>query len=165
MIKWGSYLSVIPVIHLKRDKADNLSSVIPRETRYHVRQTRYSEFLTEWQTRERSRLKSMANPLTAYPPKSKIMIPETVAPWFPFFVALGALLFTHRLTTRVIHHLSFRLTHSLSVCLYTYALITWPGTVVHEFSHWLMAILLRGSSGICSKHDANSSDETSLSRG
>ena len=71
------------------------------------------------------------------------MIPETVAPWFPFFVALGALLFTHRLTTRVIHHLSFRLTHSLSVCLYTYALITWPGTVVHEFSHWLMAILLR----------------------
>ena len=30
--------------HLKRDKADNLSSVIPRETRYHVRQIRDSKF-------------------------------------------------------------------------------------------------------------------------
>lgn len=71
------------------------------------------------------------------------MIPEFIEPWLPFFISLGALLLAHRLTTRVIYHLCFRLTHSSSFPFYAYALITWPGTVVHEFSHWLMATILR----------------------
>ncbi|MGB0388914.1 MAG: hypothetical protein ACPGWR_29180 [Ardenticatenaceae bacterium] len=70
------------------------------------------------------------------------MIPESMQPWLPFIVALGVLVVAHRVTTRVIFALFFRLTHSRSFCLYTYALLTWPGTVVHEFSHWLMAKLL-----------------------
>lgn len=71
------------------------------------------------------------------------MIPELIKPWLPFWVSLGALLLAHRLTTHVIQHLCFRLTHSYSFPFYAYALLTWPGTVVHEFSHWLMAIILR----------------------
>ncbi len=71
------------------------------------------------------------------------MIPEFIEPWLPFFVSLGALLLAHRLTTRVMFHLLFRLTHNSSFPFYTYALLTWPGTVVHEFSHWLMAVILR----------------------
>ena len=46
--------------HLKRDKADNLSSVIPRETRNLLSGLRDSSFLSEWQAGELSRLKSMA---------------------------------------------------------------------------------------------------------
>jgi len=71
------------------------------------------------------------------------MIPEFIEPCLPFFVSLAALLLAHRLTTRVIYNLCFRLTHSSPFSFYAYALITWPGTVVHEFSHWLMAIILR----------------------
>ena len=71
------------------------------------------------------------------------MIPEFIEPWLPFFVSLALLLLAHRLTTRVIHHLCFRLTHSSIFSFYAYALLTWPGTVIHEFSHWLMAVILR----------------------
>lgn len=63
-------------------------------------------------------------------------------PWLPLPISLVALILTHLLVTRALITLAFRLFHSLPVALLSYAMIIWPGTVVHEWAHWLAARLL-----------------------
>src|SRR5687768_15965813 len=57
-------------------------------------------------------------------------------------LALDLLLFTHQWATHLFIAALLRLTGHLRVGMTLYALFLLPGTVVHEFSHWLFATLL-----------------------
>lgn len=70
------------------------------------------------------------------------MIPTALEPWLPFAVALVALLVSYQLATHILIAFFYRLTHHISFAMLLYALLVWPGTVLHEVSHWLMARLL-----------------------
>lgn len=59
-----------------------------------------------------------------------------------FIVALIALVVTHTLATRLLILLFYRLTGRLNVAMLLYAMLVWPGTVLHEVAHWLVAWLL-----------------------
>ncbi|MGH2542941.1 MAG: hypothetical protein ACRDIB_09100 [Ardenticatenaceae bacterium] len=62
--------------------------------------------------------------------------------WFPFLVAFGALVVAQWLVTQVVIGFFFRITHNPALAMLTYALIVWPGTVLHELAHWVVARLL-----------------------
>ena len=62
--------------------------------------------------------------------------------WLPLPISLVALILTHLLVTRTLITLAFRLFHSLPMALVSYAVLIWPGTVVHEWAHWLAARLM-----------------------
>ncbi len=70
------------------------------------------------------------------------MMPDALEPWVPFVLAFGALGIAYRLVTGVTVALFYRLTHHTTLSMLLYALFVWPGTVVHEFAHWLVAGLL-----------------------
>lgn len=70
-------------------------------------------------------------------------MPTWIQPFLPFLLSFVLLLVIDRLMGRVLYGVAYRLTHSYSFAVYFHALLTWPGTVVHEFSHWIMAQLLR----------------------
>ncbi|MBA3530877.1 MAG: hypothetical protein H0T73_02995 [Ardenticatenales bacterium] len=69
-------------------------------------------------------------------------LPPALAPWLPFVVALALLVIMHYMVTYVLLAFFYRITHHLSVSMLLYALLVWPGTVLHEFSHWIVARLL-----------------------
>jgi hypothetical protein len=72
-------------------------------------------------------------------------LPANAPTLYPLLWALVALLLL-RLTERWIHrHLQqfgFQLTGNRTVALATYAILLFPGVVLHELSHWLFARLL-----------------------
>jgi hypothetical protein len=70
------------------------------------------------------------------------MIPEPLQPWLPLVASLAALVIVHLLVTQRLITLLYRLTHNLPLAMTLYALLVWPGTVLHEVSHWLVAWLL-----------------------
>ena len=69
-------------------------------------------------------------------------LPAALVPWLPFVVALAALLLVQQVVIQVLFALLYRVTHHRTLSLLLYALLVWPGTVVHELSHWLMARFL-----------------------
>lgn len=70
-------------------------------------------------------------------------MPDGLQPVLPFIVSLGALIFIEFVLFWFFVNLVYRLTHSAKFSIYFHIFIVWPGTVVHEFSHWLMAKILR----------------------
>lgn len=59
-----------------------------------------------------------------------------------FFASLLLLFLLSRAVTRSLSHLFYRITKSKSVTIYLLAFLFFPGTVIHELSHFLMAALL-----------------------
>lgn len=75
-------------------------------------------------------------------------MPEGLQPILPFIVSLGALIFIEFVLSWFFVNLVYRLTHRGYFSIYFYVLMMWPGTVVHEFSHWFMAKILRVPVGL-----------------
>lgn len=63
-------------------------------------------------------------------------------PFLPFFLAFLGLLLAHGMVTGVLLAFFYRLTHHRTLTMWLYALLIWPGTVLHEGAHWLVARLL-----------------------
>lgn len=59
-----------------------------------------------------------------------------------FAIAVAALLLTHRLATHLLITVFYRLSHNLGMAMTFYALLIWPGTILHEVAHWLMAFIV-----------------------
>lgn len=70
------------------------------------------------------------------------MIPEPLHPWLLFVGTFALLGGAYRLVTNVLVAFFYRLTHHPTLAMLLYALFVWPGTVLHEFSHWAVARLL-----------------------
>lgn len=60
----------------------------------------------------------------------------------PLVVSLLALLWLNRLVVTTLVYLVYHLVNNLRLSMLVYALLIFPGTVIHEFSHWLAAKLL-----------------------
>jgi hypothetical protein len=59
-----------------------------------------------------------------------------------FFVELFLLFLLSKQLTILVSHFFFRITHSTKTMIYLMAVLFFPGTVIHELSHFLMAQLL-----------------------
>lgn len=59
-----------------------------------------------------------------------------------FFASLLLLFLLSREVTKKLSYVFFRITRSKSATIYLLALLFFPGTVIHELSHFLMAALL-----------------------
>lgn len=64
-----------------------------------------------------------------------------------FFIELLALFFLSILLTRKLSHLFYRVTRSKRLTIYLLAILFFPGTFIHEISHYLMAVLLNVHAG------------------
>lgn len=60
-------------------------------------------------------------------------------PWLLLAGALAVLLASQQLLTQSALRLLYRLTHHLPLAMLIYAVVIWPGTVLHEVAHWLVA--------------------------
>jgi hypothetical protein len=65
-----------------------------------------------------------------------------LATWLWLLLVLGPLLWLERWLTRHLHIILYRVFRHLDVAATVYALLHFPGVVVHEGSHWLAATLL-----------------------
>jgi hypothetical protein len=76
------------------------------------------------------------------------VIPEFLEPWVALLLSAALLALVHRLLTRLLLRLFYRLTNNLTLSLLIYALLIWPGTVLHELSHFIVARLLGVRAGL-----------------
>jgi hypothetical protein len=69
-------------------------------------------------------------------------MPDSVMPFLWVLIALLILVFLKRWIHTHLHGLSLLLTGSPDRAVYIYALVLFPGVLLHELSHWLTARLL-----------------------
>src|SRR5260221_5738718 len=64
-----------------------------------------------------------------------------------FFIELFLLFFLSKQLTMVVSRYFFRISHSKNLTVYLMALLFFPGTLIHELSHFLMAHLVMVQTG------------------
>ncbi len=67
---------------------------------------------------------------------------ENLGPWLALGLAFTFLLFLNRWISQHLQGLGLLITNSQKASLFLYFLILFPGILIHELSHWLMAKLL-----------------------
>ncbi len=72
---------------------------------------------------------------------------ESLGPWLALGLAFTFLLFLNRWISQHLQGLGLLITNSQKASLFLYFLILFPGILIHELSHWLMAKLLGVKTG------------------
>lgn len=72
---------------------------------------------------------------------------ETLTPFFWVAVTLPLLLLLQRWIHRHLRGLTYLLTGNMNWAVVAYAIILFPGVLLHELSHWVAALLLRVRTG------------------